>query len=381
MTTTAAVATKPQPTTQTAISAPGKAQSPQALIAQGLDQIGGQLLTALPQHITVDRFKRVVMTAVNMTPALASADRRSLFNACIKCATDGLVPDGREAALVTFGNQCAYMPMVFGIIKKLRQSGEIASISARLVFENELKAGLFKFAIEDGQEKLSHQPMLMGERGRVALAYATARFKDGTVQNEVMTFADIEKVRNVSRSKDRGPWKDWWDEMARKTVVRRLSKYLPLSAEDMRVFEADHEASEFDALREAAKTAGPQSIGHAAAALSAPNAGDGETADAETGEIIDSDGQNADTPSEDAGPGTEEDRPIITRIPCPEIDGNAHWRGWADTARNAIPLLEPGHVTAWRAAHADELAGLAAVSKKLLAEVEADLAAKAKEAA
>lgn len=374
------------PTTQPAISAPGKAQSPQALIAQGLEQIGGQLQTALPQHITVDRFKRVVMTAVNMTPALAAADRRSLFNACIKCATDGLVPDGREAALVTFGNQCTYMPMVFGIIKKLRQSGEIASISARLVYENEIKGGLFKFAIEDGEEKLSHQPMLMGERGRVALAYATARFKDGTVQNEVMTFADIEKVRNVSRSKDRGPWKDWWDEMARKTVVRRLSKYLPLSAEDMRLFDADHEASEFDAMKEAAKKAGPQSIASAAAALSAPavtiDAGDGERADVETGEIIEGEAEvTGGEPGDDEGTFTEDGAaaPQITHIPCPEIDGARHWKGWADLAKGAIPLLDPAHVEDWARAHGDELSGLQAASKKLHGEIDAALTAKAKE--
>lgn len=315
------------------------------------------------------------MTAVNMTPALATADRRSLFNSCIKCATDGLVPDGREAALVTFGNQVTYMPMVFGIIKKLRQSGEIASISARLVYENELKAGLFKFSIEDGEEKLSHQPMLMGDRGRVALAYATARFKDGTVQNEVMTFADIEKVRNVSRSKDRGPWKDWWDEMARKTVVRRLSKYLPLSAEDLRIFEADHEATEFDAMKEAAKKAGPQSITSAAAALSAPqtiDAGDGDRADAETGEVIEGEPADSDQGEDE---GTFTDAPVIVHIDVPEIDGQRHWKAWADAAKNAIPLLDPAQVAAWRNAHADELTALAAASKKLAAEIEAALKA------
>lgn len=199
------------------------------------------------------------MTAVNLNPDLAAADRRSLFNACTRCATDGLVPDGREAALVCFGRQVQYMPMVFGIIKKLRQSGEIASISARIVYENEVNEGRFKFIIEDGQEKLVHEPLLVGERGKPVVVYATAKFKDGTIQNEPMTVADIEKVRNASRAKNAGPWKDWWDEMARKTAIRRLSKYLPLSAEDRRVLEDDEDQTEFASMKSVA-VAQPQDI-------------------------------------------------------------------------------------------------------------------------
>lgn len=228
-----------------------------------------QIAAVLPAHIPVDRFKRVVMTAVNQTPDLMKADRRSLFNACVKCAADGLVPDGREAALVTFGGNAQYMPMVFGIIKKLRQSGEIASISARIVYENEIKEGRFRFVIEDGEEKLHHEPLLTGERGKPAVVYATAKFKDGTVQNEPMTVADVEKVRQASRAKNGGPWSQWWDEMARKTAIRRLSKYLPLSAEDRRLID-DDDQTEFDAMKVAAMQAQPQSIASAAAMLGGP---------------------------------------------------------------------------------------------------------------
>lgn len=244
-------------------------QSPVALISQGLDQLRPQLTASLPKHITADRFKRVVLTAVNLNPDLAKSDRRSLFNACMKCAADGLLPDGREAALVPFGNQATYMPMVFGIIKKLRQSGEIAAISARIVYQAEVDSGRFQFKIVDGEEKLSHEPMLTGERGKAVIVYATARFKDGTVQNEPMTVADVEKVRQASRAKNSGPWTQWWDEMARKTAVRRLSKYLPLSAEDMRVVDRDDESpTEFDGLKHAAiDTAQGQSIETAALLL------------------------------------------------------------------------------------------------------------------
>lgn len=297
--------TQAMPAPQTTLAqpeAPKQENLPAPLqIAQQLEKMKPQLGAVLPSHIKVDQFNRVVMTAINLNPQLVAADRRSLFNSCNRCAADGLLPDGREAALVTFGNQVQYMPMVFGIIKKLRNSGEIASITARLVYDGELKEARFRFVIEDGVEKLQHEPMLTGERGKPALVYATAKFKDGTVQNEVMTVADVEKVRAVSRSKNNGPWTQWWDEMARKTVIRRLSKYLPLSAEDHRLMQDQAEETEFEELKRDAIAAAPQSL-DAARMLGAPTPTEPVSHDAETGEVIDAD-QDELLPTEEYRPG------------------------------------------------------------------------------
>jgi recombination protein RecT len=84
-----------------------------------------------PPHVSVEKFKRVAMTAIQNTPALVNADRRSLFGAFVRLAQDGLLPDGREAAVVMFGNKAQAMPMIAGILKKIRQSGEVAKVSAR----------------------------------------------------------------------------------------------------------------------------------------------------------------------------------------------------------------------------------------------------------
>jgi recombination protein RecT len=291
----------PPQTTSALPEAPAPANLPAPLqIAQQLEKMKPQLGAVLPSHIKPEQFNRVVMTAINLNPQLVAADRRSLFNSCNRCAADGLLPDGREAALVTFGQQVQYMPMVFGIIKKLRNSGEIASITARIVYEAELKESRFSFVIDDGQERLKHEPMLTGERGKPALVYATAKFKDGTVQNEVMTVADVEKVRNVSRSKGNGPWVQWWDEMARKTVIRRLSKYLPLSAEDHRLMQDQAEDTEFTELKRDALAAAPQSL-DAARMLGGP--AEPETPhDAETGEVIE---QPSEVVDADYVPGAE----------------------------------------------------------------------------
>jgi len=216
-----------------------------------LDEYQDQLKAALPSHISVERFKRTVLTACNQTPGLLAVDRRSLFNAAVKCATDGLLPDGREAALVEFGGKAQYMPMVRGLIKLARQSGEIATLSAYVVREKDE----FEYVLGD-DERLHHKPMIEGDAGKARLVYATVTFKDGTKQREVMTLAEIERVRAVSRAKNSGPWTQWWDEMARKTVIRRLLKYVTLSPEVARAVDRDEEG-EFEGMKRAALAAVP----------------------------------------------------------------------------------------------------------------------------
>jgi len=267
--------------TNTAQSSPpsnGKAHPGKELAVQ-LGQLRPQFAAALPAHIAADKFERVVMTAVNVNPALLACDRRSLFNACNRAAQDGLLPDGREGALVPFGNQVTWMPMVFGLIKKIRQSGELSTISAQIVYQNDQ----FSYVLGD-DERIEHKPMIMGDRGKPILAYAIAKLKDGGVQREVMTVADIEKRRNVSRAKNSPMWKDWWTEGARKTVLRSLCKFLPLSAEDRRSLDRDD--TEFEAQkRDALLAQATSQIGAAPAAIEHQP----EEVRALDGEVIDDD--------------------------------------------------------------------------------------------
>jgi recombination protein RecT len=181
---------------------------------------------ALPPHIPVEKFKRVALTAIQNTPALVNADRRSLFGAFVRLAQDGLLPDGREAAIVMFGNKAQAMPMIAGILKKIRQSGEVAKVSAQVVYSND------KFVVKYGfDEDVEHIPPALNEpRGEPIGAYATAVLKDGSQLLEVMSLEQIEAVRKVSRAAN-GPWVSWFGEMARKTVMRRLSKRLPMSTD------------------------------------------------------------------------------------------------------------------------------------------------------
>jgi len=304
-----------------------------------LQAVKSQWAMALPPQIPSDKFRGVVITAVNLEPDLLKADRRSLLNACCQAAKDGLQPDKREGALVIFNTKekrdgqdvwikkVQWMPMVYGIIKKIRQSGEIAAVNAKIVYEAETRPpvgpkGLtltddrgrplppaFQYVIADGEERIEHHPMLWGDRGDMVLAYAYAKFKDGHTEYEPLTKADIDKIRSVSKSKDRGPWVDWYEEMAKKSAIRRLSKRLPLSAELHDQIQREDGPTEFDQLRDQARKT---LIGKAAEQLGAPaKNGNGHSEviegevedvtdrhDPETGEVTDDVQQ-----TEDAGEG------------------------------------------------------------------------------
>lgn len=224
------------------------ANNPVAVIRQNLEVMAPQFKAALPAHVTVEKFSRVAMTAIQSNPQLQNADRASLFGAVVKLAQDGLLPDGREAALVVFGNKAQAMPMIAGILKKIRQSKEVSKISAQVVHENDHFKVVYGF-----DEDVEHSPPPLDQpRGKPIGAYATAVLKDGSRLLEVMSLEEIEKVRKVSRASGNGPWVQWWGEMARKTVMRRLSKRLPMSTDlEDQIFSRDetmaHQAITVDA--------------------------------------------------------------------------------------------------------------------------------------
>lgn len=190
-----------------------------------IDKMGPQFKAALPAHVDVKKFQRVAMTAIQQSPALLDADRRTLFGACMRAAQDGLLPDGREGAIVTFKGQAQWMPMVAGIMKKVRNSGEISTWSVQVVKANDE----FDFQLGD-EEKIVHKPALT-ERGDTIGAYSIVTMKDGEKSREWMSIEEINRIRQRSRSGNSGPWNTDFDEMAKKTVVRRHAKRLPMSTD------------------------------------------------------------------------------------------------------------------------------------------------------
>jgi recombination protein RecT len=194
-----------------------------------LATLAPEIAKTLPPGMTPERFNRVALTAIQNTPKLLECRQDSLFNACMKAAQDGLLPDGREGAIIPRwdGKEkvtlASWQPMVHGIIKKAKSSGSVASLVANVVYKGEV------FEVEMGDdERIVHRRALgKVKRGEEIAVYAIASLKDGTKEREVMSWQQVMDVRAMSAFPDRGPWATSTDEMARKTVIRRLSKRLP----------------------------------------------------------------------------------------------------------------------------------------------------------
>ena len=188
-----------------------------------------QFKAALPSNISPDRFARVAMTAINNAPDIANCSKESVFTSLLKCAQDGLLPDNREAALVKYGNVAQYMPMVYGLIKRMRNSGEISTVNAYCVYEHDE----FSYEIINGEELIKHVPKIRGDRGVFILVYCVVSLKDGGRHVEVMLKSEVDKTRAASRSgnSESSPWAKWYDEMAKKAVIHRAAKRVPTSSD------------------------------------------------------------------------------------------------------------------------------------------------------
>ncbi len=216
-----------------------KAMKPIDEVRSNIQSMATQFKAALPPHINPDKFMRVAITAIQNSPDLLAADRHSLYGACVRLAQEGLLPDNREAALVIFNKNVGTkdapkwakmvqaMPMVAGILKKCRNSGEMTSPTLQVIHGKDK----FRYWVDANGEHLEHEPNLFEDRGLIIGFYSLVKFKDNTISIEVMTKAEVDKVRAASKTSKFGPWADWYEEMGKKTVFRRHSKRLPMSTD------------------------------------------------------------------------------------------------------------------------------------------------------
>lgn len=237
---------------QQAPARPLAQMKPKEQISYLLNQKKGELAKMLPKTLSIDRLLKVAQIAATTTPALAKCDVPSLVGAIGQCAQMGLEPNTvlGHAYLVPFNtkrkdgngverwvNSVQVIIGYKGLIDLARRSGQIVSIAAHEVCENdqfELVYGL--------DEKLVHRPA-MGERGEVIGFYAVAKLKDGGHSFEFMSLHQVREIMKATQSKGKyGPWQDHFIEMGRKTVIRRLAKYLPLSIEFQTAVALDNQA-------------------------------------------------------------------------------------------------------------------------------------------
>lgn len=199
-----------------------------------LELAAPKMQAVMPDHMSAEKMIRIASLAISRTPALLECTPISVVTSVMLAARLGLAPDGAlgSAYLVPFFNkkigqkECQLIPGYRGFIDLARRSGEVRKVETRLAYPVDT------LEIDYGAERpIVHRPDLRAsEPGDWFVVWAMATFIDGTVQVELMTRDQVMAIRNRAKAKY-GPWVDDFDEMARKTVVRRLAKYLPLSPE------------------------------------------------------------------------------------------------------------------------------------------------------
>lgn len=200
------------------------------------DQFKKQVALALPRHMTPDRFARVALTAITRTPKLLDCTRESLLKCLMDCSQFGLEPDGRHAHLIPYGKDCTLIIDYKGLIALARRSGQVAVFRGELVKEND------DFSWRNGV--VAHDINWRADRGKTECVYSYVKFNDGSEDWEVMTLAEVNAIRERSRAKNAGPWVTDFDEMAKKTVIRRHSKRLTLSPEFADAIDRDDDRPE-----------------------------------------------------------------------------------------------------------------------------------------
>lgn len=202
-----------------------------------LQENKASLQAALPKHITADRMIRVVLTALTTQPLLEKCTVPSILKAVIECSQLGLEPDGvlGYAYFIPFRNaagqyEAKMIPGYRGYLDLARRSGQLKALDVDVIYEKD------EFQYQKGTSpSLLFRKPLTGERGKPIGVFACARLKDGSEQFEVLTLQEIAQIQSFSKAADKGPWHTHWEAMAKKTAIRQLAKYLPLSPEFQRL--------------------------------------------------------------------------------------------------------------------------------------------------
>lgn len=204
-----------------------------------LNKNAAALAEVLPKHMDADRLVKVALLASMQNPRLLQCSKQSILQSLMTAAQLGLEVNGvlGSGYLVPYGNVAQFIPGYRGMIDLARRAGAIKKAQARIVYEDD------DFSVDYGSETLVHKPNLRSAKRSpedIIAVYFIATLPDGDRQFEVMTKDEIDAIRKRSKAASNGPWVTDFAEMAKKTVVKRAVKYLPLSPELEAAIELDN---------------------------------------------------------------------------------------------------------------------------------------------
>jgi recombination protein RecT len=250
---------------QTGAPAQQKPLTPSQQVGHYLKEMMPTLQSILPKHVTAERMSRIALNVIRTNPKLLQCNVNSLMGGVMEAAKLGLEPGLMgQCYLIPFekkakqGNQWVTVDIEAqfiigykGLIDLVRRSGQVSTIEARTVYEND------EFDFGYGLDNyLKHKPTLVN-RGAAIAYYAVCKLKDGGSSFLVMSHQEMEQYRDkYAKAKGRGgvvvgPWADEFDAMARKTVLRQLIKYLPISVEHLSAFDEQSGAAVHDEMEKA----------------------------------------------------------------------------------------------------------------------------------
>lgn len=209
----------------------------QALLRNNWDRIAA----VMPKHMTSERLFQLSVSAINQTPKLAACTPASLLSCVMKCSALGLEPSAVDglgrAYILPYGNQATFVLGYRGMIELARRSAQLKSIHAQAVYEGDE----FDMWEDENGQHFTFRPTrnVPHDPNHLTDVYMAAHLIDGGRVIERMTKAEVEAIRNRSRSKNNGPWKTDYEAMALKTVIRRAAKYLPMSTQAQEAVAAD----------------------------------------------------------------------------------------------------------------------------------------------
>lgn len=196
------------------------------------EKMAPEFQRALPKHLSVERLIRIALNAVSKTPKLLDCSPESLCGAVLQAGQLGLECDGLmgQAYLIPYGKKATLQVGYKGLLQLARNTGEIASVQARVVHEKD------SFSYQYGTDpKIEHTPY-QGEddAGPITHFYSVLSYKDGSFQFEVLTKAEVDAVMAKAQARDNGPWVTHYDEMGKKTALKRNLKLAPMQTEKSR---------------------------------------------------------------------------------------------------------------------------------------------------
>lgn len=196
----------------------------------------GEIAKALPKVMTPERFTRIALSAISSNKKLAECTPQSFLAAMMNAAQLGLEPNTPlgQAYLIPYKSACTFQLGYKGLIDLAYRSGEVKTIMAQTVYEND------EFDFEFGLTPKLHHVPAKSNRGNPVWFYAVFKTVNGGEGFEVMSVEDVKAhAKKYSKSYSDGPWQTNFEEMAKKTVLKKALKYAPIKTEFVRQIETD----------------------------------------------------------------------------------------------------------------------------------------------